>query len=235
MYFPRSQVPTCAAVSNAAPLVPNVLGHSEDHARSQASKLVRSRSEPGEASASSTARARTAGFPRTGGPSRVPSGTPARRRISQAVAMRYSVPHGTARARSGATRPTARGGLCRSSGRSAVCFSPHRVTEDIDLVPLGGADSRRYELMDFALAQGLPLAAVNSAADVFLRREEGFVEASSFFESLAPFRGSLVDQSPCRFRASRSHREQFDGGGCRASFLAKVRLAPCQAIGRREP
>lgn len=58
---------------------------------------------------------------------------------------------------------------------AALCFSPHRVTEDIDLVPLGGADSRRYELMDFALAQGLPLEAVNSAADFFLRREEGFV------------------------------------------------------------
>jgi len=70
MYFPRSQVPICAAERNAAPLAPNVvaneLGHSADHARSQASKLVR------------------------------------------------------------------------------------RVTEDIDMVPLGGADSRRFELMDFA-------------------------------------------------------------------------------------
>ncbi|HRG98262.1 MAG TPA: hypothetical protein PLR99_18550 [Polyangiaceae bacterium] len=61
---------------------------------------------------------------------------------------------------------------------AALCFSPERVTEDIDLVPLHasgvGSDARRYALMDFALAQGLPLEAVNSAADFFLRREAGF-------------------------------------------------------------
>ncbi len=63
---------------------------------------------------------------------------------------------------------------------AALCFSPDRVTEDIDIVPLDasgvGADARRYELMDFALAQGLPVEAVNSAADFFLRREPSFAE-----------------------------------------------------------
>lgn len=57
---------------------------------------------------------------------------------------------------------------------AALCFRADRVTEDIDLVPLGGAAERRYELMDFALSEGLPVEAVNSAADFFLRREPGW-------------------------------------------------------------
>ena len=54
---------------------------------------------------------------------------------------------------------------------AALTFSAERVTEDIDLVPLGAPDGRRDQLMDFALAQSLPLEAVNSAADFFVRRE----------------------------------------------------------------
>lgn len=54
---------------------------------------------------------------------------------------------------------------------AALCFLPERVTEDIDLVPVGDASERRYELMEFALGEGLPVEAVNSAADFFLRRE----------------------------------------------------------------
>jgi hypothetical protein len=53
---------------------------------------------------------------------------------------------------------------------AALWFSPDRVTEDIDLIALSEHPDRRYALMDFALAQELPLEAVNSAADFFLRR-----------------------------------------------------------------
>ena len=87
---------------------------------------------------------------------------------------------------------------------AALCFSPHRVTEDIDLVPLGGADSRRYELMDFALAQGLPLEAVNSAADFFLRREEGFVADLELLREGAL--GRIFRPSPTLFLVLKSTR-----------------------------
>lgn len=53
---------------------------------------------------------------------------------------------------------------------AALWFSPDRVTEDVDLIAVAERPDRRFELMDFALAQGLPLETVNSAADFFLRR-----------------------------------------------------------------
>ncbi len=111
---------------------------------------------------------------------------------------------------------------------AALCFSPQRVTEDIDLVPLGGADTRRYELMDFALAQGLPLEAVNSAADFFLRREEGFVKdlellregacgrifrpSPTLFLLLKSTRMSESDLADClaQVRSARAHRQTLD-------------------------
>ena len=49
-------------------------------------------------------------------------------------------------------------------------FLPERATEDIDLISVVQGPDRRYQLMDFALAHGVPLEAVNSAADFFLRR-----------------------------------------------------------------
>lgn len=57
---------------------------------------------------------------------------------------------------------------------AALWFSPTRVTEDIDLVSLDDASERRWALMDFAIEQGLPVEAVNSAADFFLRRIAGW-------------------------------------------------------------
>jgi hypothetical protein len=59
---------------------------------------------------------------------------------------------------------------------AALWFSPARVTVDVDLVALTDHPDRRYELMDFALAQGLPLETVNSAADFFLRRVPGWAD-----------------------------------------------------------
>ncbi len=57
---------------------------------------------------------------------------------------------------------------------AAVWFSADRLTEDIDLVGLGGTLSERDALMDLAAARGLPIEAVNSAADYFVRRIPGF-------------------------------------------------------------
>jgi len=57
---------------------------------------------------------------------------------------------------------------------AALWFSEERVTEDIDLVGLAGTPEERLRLMEFAAAEGLPVEAVNSAADFFLRRIEGW-------------------------------------------------------------
>lgn len=57
---------------------------------------------------------------------------------------------------------------------AALWFSPERATEDVDLVAVVDEQGRRYELMGFALAQGLPIEAVSSVADFFLRRIPGW-------------------------------------------------------------
>ena len=61
---------------------------------------------------------------------------------------------------------------------AALWFAADRVTVDVDLISLPDRPERRYELMDFALAQGLPIEAVNSAADFFLRRIPGWADDS---------------------------------------------------------
>jgi hypothetical protein len=53
---------------------------------------------------------------------------------------------------------------------AAVWFSPERTTEDIDLVGSRGTNAERLRLMEVADAAGLPVEAVNSAADFYVRR-----------------------------------------------------------------
>jgi hypothetical protein len=53
---------------------------------------------------------------------------------------------------------------------AAAWFAPVRTTEDIDLVGLGGSQAERLALMDLAAAAAIPIEAVNSAADFYLRR-----------------------------------------------------------------
>ena len=53
-------------------------------------------------------------------------------------------------------------------------LEPRRTTEDVDVMGLGDTADERYRLMDLALELGLPLEAVNSAADFFVRRIEGW-------------------------------------------------------------
>jgi hypothetical protein len=45
-----------------------------------------------------------------------------------------------------------------------------RTTEDIDLVGLGGSPGERFALMELAASAAIPIEAVNSAADFFVRR-----------------------------------------------------------------
>jgi len=49
-----------------------------------------------------------------------------------------------------------------------------RATEDIDLISLRGSQADRLALMDQAAQIGLPIEVVNSAADYFVRRIQGW-------------------------------------------------------------
>lgn len=57
---------------------------------------------------------------------------------------------------------------------AAAWFSDARTTEDVDLIALDASAAQRLALMDFAVAHGLPVEAVNSAADFFVRRIDGW-------------------------------------------------------------
>jgi hypothetical protein len=56
----------------------------------------------------------------------------------------------------------------------SVWVEPRRVTEDIDLIGLTGAPDERLALMDAVFSLGLPVEAVNSAADFFVHRIPGW-------------------------------------------------------------
>ncbi len=64
----------------------------------------------------------------------------------------------------------------------ALWVEGRRTTEDVDLIGLGGSAEERYALMELAADLGLPIEAVNSAADFFVRRVKGWRE------ELEPFR-----------------------------------------------
>jgi hypothetical protein len=57
---------------------------------------------------------------------------------------------------------------------AAAWFSVARTTEDVDLVGLAGTSAERLALMDLAASAGLPIEAVNSAADFFIRKIDGW-------------------------------------------------------------
>ena len=56
----------------------------------------------------------------------------------------------------------------------ALWFEPGRTTEDVDLVGIGGGAERRLELLGLASDLGLPVEALNSAADFFVERVPGW-------------------------------------------------------------
>lgn len=60
---------------------------------------------------------------------------------------------------------------------------PSRTTEDVDLVGLSGVPEERLALMQFAEEMGLPIEAVNSAADFFVRRIPGWQEEIEVFRT----------------------------------------------------
>jgi hypothetical protein len=64
--------------------------------------------------------------------------------------------------------------LLIGGGAAAAWFAPGRTTEDLDIVGLGGSQQERFALMELAASAGLPIEAVNSAADFFVRRVTGW-------------------------------------------------------------
>jgi hypothetical protein len=64
--------------------------------------------------------------------------------------------------------------LLIGGGAAAAWFAPDRTTEDLDIVGLGGTQDERFALMDLAIEAALPIEAVNSAADFFVRRIAGW-------------------------------------------------------------
>jgi len=65
---------------------------------------------------------------------------------------------------------------------AALWLEPRRTTEDVDLIGLGGTIEERLSLMRLAGELGLPVEALNSAADFFVRRIDGWRD------ELEPFR-----------------------------------------------
>jgi hypothetical protein len=57
---------------------------------------------------------------------------------------------------------------------AAAWFAPVRTTEDIDLIGLGGSQAERLALMELAESAAIPIEAVNTAADFYLRRIDGW-------------------------------------------------------------
>ncbi len=64
--------------------------------------------------------------------------------------------------------------LLIGGGAAAAWFAPGRTTEDLDLIGLGGTQAERFALMELAANAEIPIEAVNSAADFFVRRIEGW-------------------------------------------------------------
>ena len=79
----------------------------------------------------------------------------------------------------------------------ALWLEPGRVTQDIDLIGLRGVAQERYALVDFAVSQGLPAEAVNSAADYFVQKIDGWRGELELFRSGT--RGRIFRPSPTLF------------------------------------
>ena len=64
--------------------------------------------------------------------------------------------------------------LLIGGGAAAAWFAPTRTTDDLDMIGLGGTQAERFRLMELAVEAAIPIEAVNSAADFFVRRIVGW-------------------------------------------------------------
>ncbi len=79
----------------------------------------------------------------------------------------------------------------------ALWLSPRRVTEDVDLIGIADASAQRPKLLSLAWDLGLPIETLNSAADFFVERIEGWRQ------EIAPLRkgskGTIFRPTPTLF------------------------------------
>jgi len=79
----------------------------------------------------------------------------------------------------------------------ALWIQSRRTTEDVDLVPLGGVESPRHALLNFTHELGLPIEALNSAADFFVERIAGWRDEIEVLHRGT--RGTIYRPSPTLF------------------------------------
>lgn len=98
----------------------------------------------------------------------------------------------------------------------ALWIDARRTTEDVDLVPVRGAKDARMELLGLAADLGLPVEALNSAADFFVERIPNWTQEIAI---LRPGRrGTVYRPSPTLFLLLKIRR------------LSEEDLADCLAL-----
>jgi hypothetical protein len=79
----------------------------------------------------------------------------------------------------------------------ALWIEPRRTTEDVDLVPVRGAKDARMSLLGLASDLGLPVEALNSAADFFVERIPNWTDEIEVLRKGR--RGTVYRPSPTLF------------------------------------
>lgn len=103
----------------------------------------------------------------------------------------------------------------------SLWLEPRRVTEDLDLVAVSERGDERLRLLDLAADLGLPVEALNSAADFFVYRIDGWRDDLEILHRGA--RGTVYRPSPTLFLLLKIRRLSFrDLDDCR-SLLRRVR------------
>ena len=112
----------------------------------------------------------------------------------------------------------------------SIWLEPRRVTEDVDLIGLAGTAQERMALMQLAESQGLPIEAVNSAADFFVHRIPGWRDEIRLLRSGANAR--IHRPTPTLFLLLKIGRlSEQDLGDC---MLLRKYEARCIAEGNHE-
>ena len=79
----------------------------------------------------------------------------------------------------------------------ALWLDPRRMSEDIDIIGFEGESRERFALMELAQRHGLPIEAVNSAADFFVFRIADWREQVEVLQAGA--RGRVFRPTPTLF------------------------------------
>jgi len=80
---------------------------------------------------------------------------------------------------------------------AALWLEPRRTTEDVDIVPMGDPKANRTALFELAAELGLPIEAMNSAADFFVERVAGWRDETELL--LEGRSGRIFRPSPTLF------------------------------------